>query len=208
MVNQMNAESLRLPRASIALLALTLLGYAGAARADRAEELATTVCAACHGADGNSAVPTYPRLAGLQAEYTVKQLTDYRSGRRKSDVMAPVVADLSKADIAALGAWYAGRTPQPGQAQDAALAGLGRRVWSGGDEGSNQSPCGICHEEDASGNASFPRLAGQHAAYTAQQMLDFKRGTRSNDKGRMMRSLAERMSDEDIAAVAEYLAGL
>lgn len=204
----MNAESIRAARAPLVLVALALSGFAGAAQADRAEQLATTVCAACHGADGNSAVPAFPRLAGLQAEYTVKQLTDYRGGRRKSEVMAPLVADLSKADIAALGAWYEGRKPAPGQTQDAALAALGKRVWSGGDEGAGQSPCGACHEDDARGTAGFPRLAGQHAAYTAQQMQDFKRGTRSNDKGRMMRVLAERMSDADIAAVAEYLAGL
>jgi cytochrome c553 len=185
-----------------------LLGGAQCAVAANAAEVAATVCAACHGADGNSVAPTFPRLAGLQAEYIAKQLADFRAGRRKSDVMAPLVANLDAGDMPALGAFYAAKKPTPGAVQDQKLAAQGKALFDDGNTATGVPACGGCHLPDGSGNERYPRLAGQFATYTSQQILAFKTGARTNDKGRVMRAVAERMTEAEIAAVAEYLAGL
>jgi cytochrome c553 len=170
--------------------------------------VAQSLCASCHGADGNSAVATFPRLAGLQPQYIEKQLEDYLSGRRKSEVMAPLMATFNRAEVPALAAWYAAQKPAPGTPGDAKLMQAGRVLYDDGNTTTGVPSCSGCHQDNAVGNERYPRLAGQHAVYTREQMQQFKKGARSNDKVRVMRVVAERMSEAEIAAVAEYLAGL
>jgi len=171
-------------------------------------QLATTVCAACHGEGGNSVIPTVPRLAGLQAAYITKQLKDYLAGKRKSDMMTPVIASVDEGDVAGLATYFAKHKPQPGQVQAPQLIALGKALFEDGNTGSGVPACVGCHQEDGAGNERYPRVAGQHQAYTIDQMMHFKNGTRTNDRIKMMRTVAERMTDEEVRAVAEYLAGL
>ena len=191
------------PRCLAALLVLC----AGSTLADT-QQIVSTLCVACHGEGGNSTVPTFPRLAGLQAEYLAKQLTDFMSGKRKSDVMAPMIAQIKNDDIAGLAAYFAAQTPARGIAGDAQRAAAGKLIFDDGNTSSGLPACTGCHQAGGAGNERYPRLAGQHAPYTLAQMQQFKAGTRSNDKARVMRSVAERMSEDEMAAVAEYLAGL
>ncbi len=192
-------------------MGLVLLGALSAlpstADAD-ATEIAGTVCAACHGEGGNSSVPMFPRLAGLQVQYLSKQLNDYLSGKRKNDIMTPVVASLKWSDLSDLAAYFAAQKPQPGIVQDKELAAVGKVLYEDGNTTSGVPACEGCHQPKGVGNARYPRIAGQHQAYTIAEMTQFKKGTRANDRAHAMRSVAERMTEQEIAAVAEYLAGL
>jgi cytochrome c553 len=188
--------------------AAALAGAAPPAAAAEAPELVTTVCAACHGPDGNSVAPTFPKLAGLQVEYLEKQLKEFVSGKRKSDLMAASLPALKSADLAALAAYYASRKPAAGTVTDSRLAAAGKLLYDDGNTTSGVPACAGCHQPEAQGNERYPRLAGQHASYTAAQVVAFKTGARSNDKARVMRAVAERMTEQEIAAVAEYIAGL
>lgn len=194
-------------RASAILLVLAAAAPA-AADAERAKELATTVCVACHGVDGNSVAPAFPKLAGLQTEYLAKQLVEYIDGKRTNESMAPIVATLAREDITPLAAYFAAQKPSPGKVEDAKLAEAGRKVYVDGNPDTGVPACMGCHQEDASGNPRFPRLAGQHRDYLLEQMRQFRDGKRTNDRGRVMRSLAARMTDAEMKAVAEYIAGL
>lgn len=202
-----SSARLSVPCASLALAGL-LLAASTAAHANTAEQTATTLCAACHGPDGNSVVPTFPRLAGVQREYLAKQLDDFRAGLRTHETMAPVAAALDARLVKELAAWFEGRKPAPGPATNAALLELGKSIYLDGNPTTGVPSCGGCHEDDGSGSPRYPRLAGQHQAYTVQQMMLFKSGARTNDRGSMMRSLSVRMTEAEIAAVAEYIAGL
>jgi cytochrome c553 len=168
----------------------------------------STVCAACHGADGNSLAPTFPKLAGLQEEYLAKQLKDYLAGKRKNEIMAPTIASLKADDVAGLAAHFAAQKPSPGKVEDAKLAEAGKKLYEDGNTESGVPACMGCHQPQGEGNARYPRLAGQHQTYTLQQMADFKSGTRANDRGKVMRAVAERMTDQEMKAVSEYIAGL
>lgn len=196
------------PRWLQAGAALVLLAVAGHALAASAEETATTLCAACHGPDGNSVAPTFPRLAGLQREYIAKQLDDFRTGKRKNETMAPIAVALDAGIVKELAAWFAAKKPAAGPATNPALLELGKSIYLDGNPTTGVPACGGCHEDDGTGSPRYPRLAGQHQAYTVQQMLQFKSGARTNDRGSMMRSLSERMTEAEINAVAEYIAGL
>jgi cytochrome c553 len=176
--------------------------------AARASELATTVCAACHGADGNSVVPMFPKLAGQQETYLAKQLNEFVSGKRKNEIMAPIFASIGKGDVPGLAAFYAAQAQTPGTVEDAALAEAGKKLYEDGNTDSGVPACMGCHQPTGMGNERNPRLAGQHQTYTLQQMADFKNGIRVNDKGRVMRAVAERMTEQEMKAVSEYIAGL
>ncbi len=169
------------------------------------------VCFACHGVNGASpANPAWPKLAGQHAKYTAKQLADFKKGEtRKDPAMAGQVASLSAADMANLGAFFAEQTPKAGGAAKDKVA-LGQRIYRGGNEKSGVAACAGCHSPSGAGNpaANFPRLSGQNAAYTLKALNDFAKGTRSNDAGSMMRTIAERMTDAEKSAVASYLEGL
>jgi cytochrome c553 len=176
-----------------------------AAVAHAADEAVAT-CVACHGEGGNSAVPDFPKLAGQQANYIAKQLTDYHAGKRKNDIMAGALAAVKPADFKAIAAYFAAQKPAPGSAQDAALAAAGKKLYESGNDATGVAGCTGCHLAKGEGNESNPRVAGQHQAYALQQMKDFKTGARNNDKGRVMRVVAERMSEAEIKAVVEYMA--
>lgn len=191
---------------STALALVGLLALPGAVMAD-AKEIAATVCSACHGADGNSVAPTFPKLAGLHPKYIVQQLTDYKAGKRKNDIMSPNVETLTPEDIQAMGAIFSTMKPAPGKIEDAALAAAGQKIYDDGNPATGVPACASCHKDKALGDSRYPRLAGQNQPYVIQQLMDFKSGTRTNDKGKLMQAVATRMSEDEMKAVAEYLAG-
>ena len=196
--------------AALALLAALPATRAGgeAPVEPRVRELVEKVCAGCHGIDGNSTVPAFPKLAGRHPEYIAFELREFRSGRRRSDVMAPVVAALDPADFPALGAYFGARKPLPGKVADPAAAEAGRTLYADGNEASGVPACAGCHEEDASGGKRFPRLAGQHREYLVDQMEKFRSGARGGPAAIPMRAIARRMTDAEVRAVSEYLSGL
>lgn len=196
-------------------LAITM-GVAGMAHAQQEIEgdpavgrEAAQVCAACHGANGISAVPMFPNLAGQQASYLAKQITDIRDGVRAVPQMAGIVANLSDQDITDLAAYYAELDPNLGQA-DPALAEQGRKLYRAGDLAKGVPACTACHTPTGQGigTAKFPALSGQHPEYTASTLQDFASGARSNDPSAIMRDIASKMSDEEMQAVANYVYGL
>ncbi len=184
---------------------------AAAKRGDpaKAQNTANQVCAACHGADGNSAIPANPILSGQIADYTAKQLADFKSGARKNAVMGGMASGLSPEDMRNLGAFYAQQKPKARAAKDAELAKLGQAIYRGGIAAKGVAACASCHSPNGAGiPAQFPRQAGQHQEYTVAQLQAFRAGERANDPNQMMRAIAARLSDQEIKAVAEYMAGL
>jgi len=204
----------------VLLYAGTLLSPAafaqGATLADiaKAQHVASQVCAACHAADGNSTQAANPVLAGQHAEYTFKQLTNFKpqsgnAAERGNPIMAGMVANLSTDDMRGLAAYFESQKPKLRSARDAELAKLGQAIYRGGILPRNVAACTACHAPNGAGlPAQFPRLAGQHAEYTAVQLKAFRSGERANDPNRVMRMVAEKLTDKEIAAVAEYIAGL
>lgn len=184
------------------------LGLGSPVVAAEPAEIAATVCAACHGADGNSVVPMFPKLAGQQETYLAKQLTEFITGKRKNEIMEPIFANISKGDVPGLAKYFASQEQTHGTVADAALAEVGKKLYEDGNTDSGIPACMGCHQPTAMGNDRYPRLAGQHQTYTLQQMADFKSGKRNNDKGKVMRAVAERMTEQEMAAVSEYIAGL
>ncbi len=180
----------------------------------KARPIVTQVCAACHGSDGNSATPANPSLAGQHPEYTVKQLMNFKpqSGKpveRNNPVMAGMVANLTADDMSNLAVYFAGQTPKPRTARDPELAQLGQAIYRGGIMAKGVASCVSCHSPNGAGvPAQFPRVAGQYAEYTEAQLKAFRTGERANDPNRMMRAIAAKLSDREIKAVAEYVAGL
>ncbi len=180
----------------------------------KAQPIVTQVCVACHAADGNSPIAVNPNLAGQHPEYTYKQLMNFKSqggkpAERNNGVMAGMVANLSTEDMQNLAVYFAGQKPKPRTARDPALAKAGEAIYRGGVAAKGIPACAACHSPNGAGMpAQFPRLAGQHAEYTAAQLKAFRGGLRSNDAAQMMRGVAEKMNDQEIAAVAEYIAGL
>lgn len=172
----------------------------------------STPCAACHGADGNSAVPAWPKLAGQYENYLVKQLKEYRQGEkgpRYEPSMYTMAANLSDQDIADLASFYAAQTPTKGKAK-AELVSLGEKIYRGGNSNSGVTACIACHGPAGEGNqaAKYPRLASQHAQYIADQLHRFREGKRSNSPNEMMEITSHRMNDEEITAVSSYIEGL
>ena len=196
------------------LVSLVLsLGVAGSAHALQGDAAAgagkVAVCSACHGADGNSIMPNWPKLAGQGERYLLKQLTDIRDGARVVPEMTGMLTNLSDQDLADIAAHFSTQTMAGGVA-DAELAERGEAIYRGGNLKTGLPACTGCHSPTGQGNepAGYPRLAGQHAAYTAKQLTDFREGDRTNDGDIMvMRTVAERLSNMDIQAVAEYTQG-
>ncbi len=169
----------------------------------------SAVCAACHGTDGKALVPEYPNLAGQHEGYIAKQLTDYRDGNRNNALMAPMAANLSDQDILDIAAHFSSMPPIAGVAQEENLS-HGENIYRGGISDAQIASCTGCHGPSGKGNpaANFPALGGQNTAYIAAQLRLFRSGERANDPNEMMRSLAHRLSDTEIDAVANYIAGL
>ncbi|MEQ1662347.1 MAG: c-type cytochrome [Thiobacillus sp.] len=174
-----------------------------------AEALVNQVCAGCHAVDGNSAAAANPKLAGLNQEYLYKQLAEFKSGDRKSAVMAGMVATLTPQDMKNLAAYFSAQQPKGGTSKDKALALQGQKVYRGGVQGAGVPACASCHGAKGQGiPVQFPRLAGQHADYIYAQLNAFRVGARANDGAKMMRTIAAKMTDADMQAVASYIQGL
>lgn len=155
-------------------------------------------------------VPTFPKLAGQHASYIEKQLAQFKAGERTDPTMSGMAAPLSPQDAADLAAFFSGQKLVVGAPADAEKAAKGKKLYEGGDAAKGISACMACHGPSGAGNpgAGFPSLSGQHSMYVAKVLKDFRSGTRTTDPQKMMRDIAANMSDEDIAAVAEYIAGL
>jgi cytochrome c553 len=189
---------------SLALIASSAVHAADAARA---QEIVSGQCFVCHGADGEGSSPLFPRLAGQNATYIARQLADYKSGRRKSSQMQPMVAELSAADFAALGTFFASKPPRAHAVADAALAEQGKVLYEQPIAGNASMSCSRCHGSGGEGAEDQPRLAGQHAQYIENQLRQFNKRERTNDNA-TMQNIAARLSEAQMRALAAYLSGL
>jgi cbb3-type cytochrome c oxidase subunit III len=173
----------------------------------KGQTLSTQVCAACHTADGSRGSPANPILQGQHADYLAKQLTEFKEGKRANPVMSGMVASLSPEDMKNVAAFYASKQAKPGFAKDKALVALGEKIYRGGIADRNIPACAGCHSPSGAGiPAQYPRLSGQHSDYTEAQLNAFRAGTRTNSP--QMLAIASRLSDKEIKAVADYMAGL
>jgi cbb3-type cytochrome c oxidase subunit III len=164
-------------------------------------------CAACHGADGNSGIPANPKLAQQHPEYIMKQLGDFKSGKRTSAIMQAMAAPLTDADIRNIAYWAGSQKAKPGFAKDKELVQLGEKIYRGGVQSKSVPACAGCHSPNGAGiPTQYPRLSGQHADYTVTQLTNFQNGTRKNSVP--MADIASKLSDKEIKAVADYIAGL
>lgn len=197
---------------TIAIYSFTLCAWAGDTAAGdtaKAQQIVAQLCSACHGVDGNSAIPANPNLARQIPEYTTKQLANFKSGERANAVMAGMVAALSPEDMANLGTYFWRQTAKPGVATNKELALLGQSLYRGGNGATGVPACSGCHSPDGAGiPKQYPRLAGQHAEYTASQLKAWRSGERANDPNKMMRMIAAKLSDREIQAVSEFIQGL
>lgn len=194
------------------LLTLGITGVAHAAGDATAGQTKAAVCGACHGADGNSPLPNFPKLAGQGEKYLTKQMHDIKDGKRTVLEMTGMLTNLNDQDLSGIAAYFASQAGSVGAA-DPKLVERGEKLFRGGDLDKGLPACTGCHSPDGSGNAAagFPHLGGQHAQYIAKQLTDFRKeeAGRANDGDAMtMRTIARKLSDEDIAAVASYIQGL
>jgi len=192
-----------------ALAALSLSAHAQAVKPDLGKGAASfgQVCAACHAADGNSVIGANPKLAGQHPEYLVKQLTEFKSGKRANAVMSGMAAALSDEDMRNVAFWLASQKPAAGAAKDKDLVALGERIYRGGIADRQIAACAGCHSPNGAGiPAQYPRLSGQHAEYTATQLKSFRSGERKNSA--QMTGVAAYLTDKEITAVSDYIAGL
>ncbi len=179
--------------------------------AEKGKQIVAQLCIACHGMDGNGTEPTnpeFPKIAGKQGDYLLKQLKDFKSGKRKSDVMSGLVAGLSPDDMANLAVYFSMQKNKPGTVKSPELVEPGRKFYNEGSPDNGVPACSGCHLPDGTGTDKYPHLAGQHAAYTLQQLKRFASSERENDRGLVMQSLAMRMSEQEMKAVSEYIMGL
>jgi len=174
--------------------------------AQGADSVTVTACLPCHG--GSAAAPNFPKLDGQHAAYLDKQLREYKTGTRTSAVMAPLLGALKKGQIPGMAAHFASQAPAGGSVENPQLASLGKALYEDGNRATGVPGCVGCHLPNGVGFQRYPRLAGQTRAYIVQQLADFKSGARRNDRARVMRAVAGRLTDEEMKAVAEYVAGL
>jgi cytochrome c553 len=172
-----------------------------------AEETVQTVCAACHGTDGNSVISLNPKLAGQHPEYLLKQLNNFKEGKRANPVMTGIVANLSADEMKDLAAYLSSQKITLAKAKINGAGSLGEKIYRGGIVASGVPACASCHGANGAGiPKQFPRLAGQHADYTLAQMRTFRLGERANAP--MMMTIAAKMTDAEMIAVSDYMQGL
>jgi len=172
----------------------------------KGQQLATA-CGACHTADGTRGLPANPILQGQHPEYLVKQLTEFKAGKRKNAVMSGMAAPLAEEDMKHIAAFYASKKAQPGFAKSKGTVALGEQIYRGGIVSKQVPACSGCHSPNGAGiPAQYPRVGGQHGEYTEAQLLAFRSGARGNSA--QMMTIASKMNDREIAAVADYMAGL
>ena len=202
-------------KSQFALFALMLLAapsWAAEPKASFKPDLAkgqalATACVACHTADGSRGSPANPILQGQHPEYLVKQLVEFKSGKRKNAVMAGMAAGLSEDDMRHIAAFYASKTTKPGAAKNKETIRLGERIYRGGLAEKAVPACSGCHGPNGAGMPSqYPRLGGQHGDYLEAQMVAFRSGARGNST--QMTTIAAKLSDVEIKAVSDYMAGL
>ncbi len=173
----------------------------------------SAICVACHGADGNSVTPIWPKLAGQHELYTARQLSLFKKGTRKATVMGGMVAGLNDEDMANLGAYFATQKTTIGSADESLIA-IGKALYQGGISDRKIPACMACHGMAGNGNplSGYPVVAGQHAAYTEQRLKDFRAGAIAgaddDANGKIMAEVANKLTDEEIKAVASYMQGL
>ncbi len=195
------------------MLFLSALSMVPAAMAGNAEAGKTkaAACGGCHGMDGNSMIPAYPKLAGQNEAYIVKQIHDFKANStRQNAIMLGMVAALSDEDAADIGAFFQSQKLASAAPFDDSKLAAGREIYKGGNLQTGVPACQACHGPNGAGTAGigYPQLGGQYADYTLAQLKAFKDGTRSNDDKMLMRSIVEKMSEEEMAAVANYIASL
>ena len=203
--------------AALALISTNTISAGDAAKG----EVLSATCIACHGVNGNSMVPTFPKLAGQGEGYIFKQLKDFKASERKDALMAGIVAGLSAGNMADLAAYFSKQTVSQGVASKTTNIALGERLYRGGDKTRGITACIACHGPKGAGipSADFPALASQHAAYTAKQLKDFrqvsinaqtdsKAPSRTNDARKMMTVFTKDLTNAEIDALAQYVAGL
>jgi cytochrome c553 len=195
--------------AALLITAPLLSATAQAAGNAEAGQTKAATCIACHGPDGNSPNPIWPKLAGQSASYIVDQLGKFKSGARQDPLMSPMAAPLSDEDVADLAAFFSSQKRQLGSADPQQVA-LGEKLYRAGNATRGVAACASCHGPSGAGNpaANFPGLSGQHAAYVEKALKDFRAASRSTDLNAMMRDLAAKLSDAEIAAVSQYVQGL
>jgi len=199
---------------ALACVALSVSGLTHAAAASKvakpdlaAGEAKAAVCMACHTADGSRGLSANPILQGQHPEYLVKQLTEFKEGKRKNSVMSGMAAPLSPEDMRNIAAFYASKKAKEGTAKNAALVALGEKIYRGGIAKKAVPACAGCHSPNGAGiPAQYPRLAGQHADYTKAQLTAFRQGERTNNA--QMAAISANLSDKEIEALADYIAGL
>jgi cytochrome c553 len=192
------------------LLISIVMGQAQAAGDPVAGKAKAGQCAACHGPDGNSVNPEWPKLAGQHADYLVKQLQFFEAGERENATMKPMANVLDAQGREDVAAYYAGQTVKMGAA-DPELVELGEKIYRGGNAESGIAPCMGCHGPNGAGNPAslYPALRGQHAKYVENQLHGFAEGKRVNENAKkMMQILSARMTNKEIRAVASYIQGL
>lgn len=189
------------------MLALVLSSGAWAEGSAGAGQEKAEMCAGCHGKAGNSETPIFPKLAGQHPDYISKQLKDFREQKRVDPSMNAIAGGLSDQDIADVAAYYAA---QKLHSEPPVSAALGKRLYLLGNPATGVPACSACHGPDGTGNgpARYPALAGQHAAYVAKTLGDFKTQERANDPNAVIRTIAAKMTAEEMNAVADYIAGL
>jgi cytochrome c553 len=200
---------MKFARPALLLAAALGAGFPSAFAADieRARQIASGRCFLCHGMNGESSSEVFPRLATQNSVYVAKQLRDFQSGKRKGSTMNEMAKGLTEAEMAALGAFYAGQKADPHAPSDPDLAATGRYLYARGNSYSGVAACATCHGARAEGSESLPRLAGQQALYLEGQLKQFNRRERSNDNA-VMHAIASKLTELEVKALSEYLASL
>lgn len=189
------------------VFAVSAEALADASAQKSAEQKINGVCAACHGADGNSAITLNPKLAGQHPEYLEKQLIEFKSGKRANAVMSGMAAGLSDEEMKEIAAYFSAKKLTLGQAASNGAGSLGEKIYRGGIAATGVPACASCHGPNGAGlPKQFPRLSGQHADYTLAQMKAFRTGERANAP--MMMAISAKMTDAEMAAVSDYIQGL
>jgi cytochrome c553 len=166
------------------------------------------LCGGCHNPDGNSIIPENPRLAGLDPKYIIRQLEDFKSGKRENPTMSAIIPMVDAGEFKALGKYFSQQKRQTSESANAELVAKGKQIFEEGVIATAAPACMGCHGEDGSGSDAFPRLNGQNPAYVINQLTNFKSGGRTNDKKGLMQAVAKRLNEQEIAAVAEYMSTL
>lgn len=193
---------------AVSSITMSVSVLAGDAAAGKAKSAA---CGGCHGFDGNSPIATYPKLAGQNEAYIAKQVKDFKTDTtRKNELMKGMVAALSDTDAADIGAYFQAQSLSAAAAFDESKIAAGREIYKGGNMQTGVPACQACHGPKGAGTAGigYPQLGGQYVEYTLAQLKAFKDGSRTNDDKKLMRSIVEKMSDDDLVAVANYIASL